>query len=68
MLRKLASRGYTGFGFDGSDAMLDYGQRRLGRQRDRVQLRHGSLARFTAPGRFDMAFCLFSTFNYLIRS
>jgi len=67
LLAALAREGWKVTGFDASESMLRYGRRRLREAGVRGRLFHGWMQDFDVPpGSFDGAFCLVSTFKYLL--
>lgn len=68
LLVEMARRAYQVAGFDRSESMLAFARESL----DRAGLGTGAVLRvaaledFRLPGRFDLAFCLVSTFKYLL--
>lgn len=66
LLRELVRRGYRVTGFDANEAMVRYARARLSRWPRRAQVLPGRLERFALAERFDLAFCLVSTFRYLL--
>ena len=66
LVTALARRGYDVTGFDISDAMLEYAQRRLDSAGLRANLQRGRMESFAFAPRFDLAHCLVSTFKYLL--
>ncbi|MEM7145030.1 MAG: class I SAM-dependent methyltransferase [Verrucomicrobiota bacterium] len=64
---EMGRRGYEGVGFDCNEAMVRYAGRRVGRFKGLpVTVVEGRMEGFRVSGRFDMAFCLLSTFKYLL--
>ncbi|MEM8952812.1 MAG: class I SAM-dependent methyltransferase [Verrucomicrobiota bacterium] len=64
---EMGRRGYDGVGFDCNAAMVRYAARRVSRCKGLpVSIREGRMEAFRVRGRFDMAFCLLSTFKYLL--
>src|SRR6187455_3399519 len=66
LVRELARRGYSVTGFDRSEAMLAYAERRLRERRLSARLARSKLESFRFGQRFDVAHCLVSTFKYLL--
>lgn len=66
LVSEMARRGFDVLGFDRSAAMLEYARRRLESRGLSARLTLGELYRFRVTGRFDLAFCLVSTFKYLL--
>lgn len=62
----MARRGFDVLGFDRNPAMLEYAARRLRTRGLSARLVRADLDSFRVPGRFDLAFCLVSTFKYLL--
>lgn len=60
---EMARRGFDVLGFDRSAAMLEYARKRL---HVGARLEIGELADFRTREKFDLAFCLVSTFKYLL--
>lgn len=66
LVLELARRGWQVDGFDASVPMLDYARERLAEAGLRARLWPDRLQDFTAPGSYDLAHCLVSTFKYLL--
>ena len=66
LLIELARRGYEVTGFDLSERMIDFARCRLGEAGVEGDLSVGRMEAFRYPRRFDMAFCLVSSFKYLL--
>ncbi len=66
LVSEMARRGFDVLGFDRNAAMLEYAARRLEARGLSARLTRGELDRFRVSGRFDLAFCLVSTFKYLL--
>ncbi len=66
LLVELARRGFDVAGFDLSEAMIGFAERRFERAGQRGGLRVGRMEDFQYPHHFDLAFCLVSTFKYLL--
>jgi SAM-dependent methyltransferase len=66
LLCELARRGYRVAGFDQSVAMLEFARRKLGAAGLGAALKRDRMESFRVRGRFDLAFCLLSTFKYLL--
>lgn len=66
VLAEAASRGFQVTGFDLSEPSLQFGRRRLRERKLRGTLQQGRMESFRLPGSFDLAFCLVSTFKYLL--
>lgn len=64
LVAELARRGYDVVGFDDSPSMLAYAKRRV--RHLSVQLLRARLEEFRVLGRFDLAYCLFGSFKYLL--
>ena len=67
LIRALARRGHRPFGLDLSEPMLDYAAARLAEEGLQAELRHASMDAFRTRRRFDLAYCLVSSFRYLLR-
>lgn len=65
-LAALAARGYRVTGYDLSEPMVEYCARRLRRRGLEGDVVVGDMATFRSGQRFDLAFCLVSTFKYLL--
>ena len=67
LVAELARRGHAVAGFDASQPMLDFAQRRLMRLTKhgapQATVTHGRLEQFRYRRRFDLAHCLVSTFK-----
>ncbi len=66
LVLELARRGWQVDGFDASAPMLDYARDRLAAAGLHARLWPDRLQDFTAPGGYDLAHCLVSTFKYLL--
>jgi SAM-dependent methyltransferase len=67
MVIEMGRRGYEGVGFDCNEAMVRYGARRVSRFKELpVSVVTGRMEGFRVAGKFDAAFCLLSTFKYLL--
>lgn len=66
VMASLAKRGFTVHGFDASEGMLAFAAKRTQRLGKRVHLSRQSMQSFAYKQSFDMAFCLVSTFKYLL--
>jgi SAM-dependent methyltransferase len=62
-LAALSKKGYRVTGYDSNEKMLAYARRRLSGSADVLR---ADMASFRRPGRFDLAFCLLSTFRHLL--
>lgn len=67
LLRELARRGFDARGFDGNAAMVQYAREHAPPGPGRVQVEIGDLAEFDLGSGYAMAFCLVSTFKYILR-
>ena len=65
LLEALAERGHRPMGIDLSQPMLDYAADRLAARGLSADLAHVSMESFRTRRRFDLAFCLVSSFRYL---
>lgn len=65
LLAAMAARGFRVEGFDLMPEMVDYARERLRRQGLPGGLRQGDMASFSYQKRFDLAYCLVSSFKYL---
>lgn len=67
---ELARRGHAVTGFDGSPEMIAYAKQRAAAEpppvRRRVQLTKARMESFRLPDGFHVAYCLLSTFKYLL--
>lgn len=68
LVHEMARRGWRSFGFDASEAMLEFAGRRCAGDGGGVRLWKDRMESFRVPGggRFDLAHCLVSTFKYLL--
>jgi SAM-dependent methyltransferase len=66
LIVEFAARGYEMTGFDLSQAMLDYAERRLARRRLSATLFAADMARFSLPAPVDAAFNTFNSFRHLL--
>jgi SAM-dependent methyltransferase len=66
LVAELARRGWRVNGFDASPAMLEYGRKRLARRRLSAQLLEARLEQFPDLGRHELAYCLVSSFKYVL--
>ena len=66
LLVELARRGFDVAGFDLGEAMIDFSKQRFERAGQRGELAVGRMEDFRCLHRFDLAFCLVSTFKYLL--
>lgn len=70
LMFELASRGHHTVGFDLSEEMIEHVHERAKREptaiRKRVRAKVDSMQSFRQRGPFDLAFCLLSTFKYLL--
>jgi SAM-dependent methyltransferase len=66
LLAEMARRGFRGHGIDRNPAMLAFARERMASERLPVRLSRGNLQDFRVRGSFDLAFCLVSTFKYLL--
>lgn len=66
LVAELARRGYRVTGFDASEAMLEFARHKLAVCKAAAHLKRDRMESFKVRGRFDLAFCLLSTFKYLL--
>ncbi len=66
LVAALARRGHRVTGFDASEAMVAYAQRRLTRAGAAVRVEVGRMEAFRTRQRFDLIHCLVSSFKYLL--
>lgn len=66
LLAAMARRGFQVCGFDASAGMVEFATRRTQRFGARVKVQQQSMQDFRYATQFDMAFCLVSTFKYLL--
>lgn len=66
LLAAMAKRGFSVYGFDASAGMIEFAQKRVRRMAGHVHLSRQNMQSFAYRVRFDMAFCLVSTFKYLL--
>lgn len=66
LVQALARRGFTVDGFDSNRRMLRAAARKTRKFGRRVRLYPGELDDFSIGGRYDMAFCLISSFRHLL--
>jgi len=66
LVHELARRGYQLTGFDLNESMLAFAGERLQTAGLKAQLLHASLQDFRLKGKRDLAFCLLSSFRYLM--
>lgn len=66
ILLELAKRGWSVTGFDLSAGSLRYARRRFRGEGCRGRFFRAAMQDFTVAGPFDLAFCLVSTFKYLL--
>ena len=66
LLEAMARRGYSVAGLDLSPEMVAFTERRLAQAGLEAELSCASMDRFRFARRFDLAFCLISTFKYLL--
>ncbi len=67
LLAELAKRRYVVTGFDNSPAMLRYARSRIKRRGVKAKLKEADLSEFSfGKQRFDMAFCLLSSFRHIL--
>lgn len=66
LIAALAQRGFRVAGFDISEPVLRFARQRLKEHGVRARLTPGAMERFACTARFDMAYCLVSTFKYLL--
>src|SRR5262245_23666194 len=66
LVEEMARRGYAVTGFDANPRMLEFARLRLEDSGLEARLLEGRLEDFRLPGRFDLAYCLVSTFKYLL--
>lgn len=67
LVAALSRRGYHVVGFDRNEAMLAFGSQRLREGGLPALLQSAAMESFTLRGTFQLAFCLVSTFKYLLR-
>jgi len=65
-LASLLKRGWRVFGYDLSRRMAAYAKKRLAKWGKRARVARGDMRRYRAPGRYDLAFNLLSTFRHLM--
>ena len=66
LLAALAKKGFRVSGFDRSEAMLEFARLKMVQEKVKeAGLELGDMESFEMPGRFDLVFCLLSTFKYL---
>jgi len=66
LVHALAARGHRVAGFDLSQPMLDFAARRIERAGLTAELFRAPMQAFTTRRRFDLVFCLVSSFRYLL--
>lgn len=66
LLEGLARKGYQVDGFDLSEPMVDYARRRFERQGLEGKIWVGDMTSVRTRRRYDLAFCLVSSFKYLL--
>ncbi|MCC5828108.1 MAG: class I SAM-dependent methyltransferase [Phycisphaeraceae bacterium] len=66
LLAAMAARGYRVLGSDLSEGMLDYARRKLERAKLKAGLLQGDMSTVQPPELVDFAWCLVSTFKYLL--
>ncbi|KAA3607096.1 MAG: class I SAM-dependent methyltransferase [Planctomycetota bacterium] len=66
VLAAMARRGYQMTGFDANPHMLSFAENRMAKLKLPAELLAGRLEKFQLEGSFDLAFCLVSTFKYLL--
>lgn len=66
LLVEMARRGWKVRGFDREPAMVEYAKARLKAAHLKGDVVTGEMADFEAPGTYDLAHCLVSTFKYLL--
>ncbi len=62
---ELARRGWSACGFDRSPHMLAYARERLAEEGMSARLSRADMSSFATRRKFDLAYCLVSTFKYL---
>ncbi len=65
-LEELSLRGHGVTGFDVEPAMVEFSRERLKLAGHGGRVIKQKMEKFTMPGEFDMAYCLVSTFKYLL--
>ncbi|MCG5051956.1 MAG: class I SAM-dependent methyltransferase [Myxococcales bacterium] len=66
LVAAMAKRGFSVSGFDASEGMIAFARARTRAYGARVHLSTQTMQGFSYKSRFDMAFCLVSTFKYLL--
>ena len=66
LMERLSEMGHTLTGFDLSSAMIEFSTERLRRAGHVPRVFNMAMEEFQIPGKFDMAYCLVSTFKYLL--
>ena len=66
LLVAMAKRGFTVYGFDASAGMVEFAKKRTKTFGPQVKVQQQSMQEFSYRMQFDMAFCLVSTFKYLL--
>ncbi|MFP6873962.1 MAG: class I SAM-dependent methyltransferase [Verrucomicrobiales bacterium] len=66
LLEELSVRGHGVTGFDVEPAMVEFSRQRLKLAGHGGSVIKQRMEKFTIPGKFDMAYCLVSTFKYLL--
>ena len=66
LLEELSARGHGVTGFDVEPAMVEFSRQRLKSAGYGGSVIKQRMEKFTIPGKFDMAYCLVSTFKYLL--
>lgn len=66
LMEQLTKRGFTVHGFDASAGMLKFAEKRTKKLGKRVHLSQQTMQDFAYKQSFDMAYCLVSTFKYLL--
>ena len=66
LVAAMAKRGYRVTGFDNSEPAIRFARQRLASARLQARLMTAAMERFSVARRFDLAYCLVSTFKYLL--
>ena len=66
LMELLSGMGHRVTGFDMSPAMIEFSRNRLLLAGHEPRLYQMGMEEFQIPGKFDMAYCLVSTFKYLL--
>ena len=66
LVEEMLKRGYRVCGFDANEKMLAFARKRASKYGRRARLFFGNLEGFRLDKKFDMAYCLVSTFRYLL--